>query len=82
MASIIGNAVVIIALGIGLFFAGRSTLRQFKRELSGGGCSACGGSCSGCSGCSTSAGCGRVDTSGSTSALGSSSCSCCSGNTK
>ncbi|MCR5156227.1 MAG: FeoB-associated Cys-rich membrane protein [Butyrivibrio sp.] len=54
MASIIGNAIVIIALVVALFFAGRSTLRQFKRELSGGGCAGCGGSCSGCSGCSAS----------------------------
>ena len=53
MASIIGNGIVIIALAIIIFFSGRSALRQFKRELNGGGCAGCGGSCSGsCSGCS------------------------------
>ncbi|MBP3199375.1 MAG: FeoB-associated Cys-rich membrane protein [Butyrivibrio sp.] len=55
MATILGNAVVIIALAIVIFFSGRSTLRQLKKEVKGEGCSACGGSCSGsCScGCST-----------------------------
>jgi hypothetical protein len=53
MAAIIGNITVIVVLGITIFFAGRSTLRQFKRELSGGGCSGCSGSCAGCSKCGT-----------------------------
>ncbi|MBQ7613895.1 MAG: FeoB-associated Cys-rich membrane protein [Butyrivibrio sp.] len=53
MASIIGNGIVIIVLAILIFFSGRSALRQFKRELNGGGCSCCSGGCNGCSSCKT-----------------------------
>ena len=50
MAPIIGNAVVVIALLIVVFFAGRATVRTLKKELKGEGCSGCsGGSCSCCS---------------------------------
>ncbi len=54
MASILGNAIVLIVLGVILFFAGRRTIRTFKAELKGEGCSCgCSGSCSGCSKCAT-----------------------------
>ena len=54
MASIVGNAIVLIVLGVILFFAGRHTIRTFKSELKGEGCSCgCSGSCSGCSKCAT-----------------------------
>ena len=54
MASIIGNAIVVIALGVVIFFAGRRTIRSFKAELKGECCCGCsGGSCAGCSKCNT-----------------------------
>ena len=54
MASIIGNAVVVIALAVILFFSGRATVKTFKKELKGEGCSGCsGGSCSCCSKCAS-----------------------------
>ena len=56
MASIVGNAIVVIALAVILFFSGRATIREFKGELKGEGCSGCaGGSCAGCSRCSAAA---------------------------
>lgn len=56
MASIIGNAVVVIALAVIIFFSGRSTIRTFKGELKGEGCSGCsGGCCSHCSKCASAA---------------------------
>lgn len=56
MASIIGNAVVVIALAVILFFSGRATIREFKGELKGEACSGCsGGSCSHCSKCASAA---------------------------
>ena len=53
MASIVGNAIVVIALAVILFFSGRATIREFKGELKGEACSGCSG-CSGkgCSHCS------------------------------
>lgn len=54
MASIIGNAVVVIALAVILFFSGRATIKTFKKELRGEGCSGCsGGNCSCCSKCAS-----------------------------
>ncbi len=54
MASIIGNAVVVIALAVIIFFSGRATIREFKGELKGEACSGCsGGSCSHCSKCAS-----------------------------
>ena len=50
MSPIIGNAIVIVILAVILFFAGRSTLRTFKNEVSGKGCAGCSGKCS-CSNC-------------------------------
>ncbi len=56
MASIIGNAVVVIALAVIIFFSGRATIREFKGELKGEACSGCsGGSCSHCSKCASTA---------------------------
>ena len=56
MASIIGNAVVVIALAVIVFFSGRATIRTFKKELRGEGCSGCsGGCCSHCNKCATTA---------------------------
>ena len=56
MASILGNAIVVIALGLVIFLSGRATIRSFKAELKGEGCSGCsGGSCAGCSKCSSAA---------------------------
>jgi hypothetical protein len=56
MASIIGNAVVVIALAVIIFFSGRATIREFKGELKGEACSGCsGGSCSHCSKCASAA---------------------------
>ena len=54
MASIIGNAVVVIALAVMVFFSGRATIKTFKKELRGEGCSGCsGGNCSCCSKCAS-----------------------------
>ena len=54
MASIIGNAVVVIALAVIVFFSGRATIKSFKKELRGEGCSGCsGGNCSCCSKCAS-----------------------------
>ncbi|MBO6196551.1 MULTISPECIES: hypothetical protein [unclassified Butyrivibrio] len=54
MASIIGNAVVVIALAVIVFFSGRATIKTFKKELRGEGCSGCsGGNCSCCSKCAS-----------------------------
>ena len=54
MASIIGNAIVVIALAVILFFSGRATIRTFKGELKGEGCSGCSGKgCSHCSKCAS-----------------------------
>ena len=54
MAAILGNAVAIACICILVFFCGRNVYRDFKAELSGAGCSGCGGSCAGCSKCSSS----------------------------
>ena len=54
MASIIGNAVVVIALAVIVFLSGRATIKTFKKELRGEGCSGCsGGNCSCCSKCAS-----------------------------
>ena len=54
MASIVGNAIVVIALAVIVFFSGRATIRTFKKELRGEGCSGCsGGNCSCCSKCAS-----------------------------
>lgn len=49
MSPILGNIIVIAALAVIIFFAGRATYRELKKEVSGQGCSGCaGGSCSSC----------------------------------
>ena len=54
MASIVGNAIVVIALAVIVFFSGRATIKTFKKELRGEGCSGCsGGNCSCCSKCAS-----------------------------
>ncbi len=49
MSPIVGNIIVIAVLAVIIFFAGRATYRELKKEASGQGCSGCaGGSCSSC----------------------------------
>lgn len=49
MSPILGNIIVIAVLAVTIFFAGRATVRELKKEVSGQGCSGCaGGSCSSC----------------------------------
>jgi hypothetical protein len=46
----VATIIILIALGLAVFFALRATIRRFKNSLSGK-CDCCSGSCAGCKGC-------------------------------
>ena len=48
--TLLGNIIVGLVVALIAFLSGRAFIRDLKRQLKGGGCSACGGSCNGCSG--------------------------------
>ena len=60
MSPILGQAIVVIALIILVYYCGRNCIRMLKDELNGSGCSGCSGGCSGC--CASCGRCrGKVD---------------------
>ncbi len=53
MPALIGNLIAILLLAALLFVCTKNVVEMIRGELSGKGCSGCGGGCSGnCSGCS------------------------------
>jgi len=52
MPSILGYIIVLAVLAVPVYFSARYCIRDIRRQLNGGGCTACGGGCSGnCAGC-------------------------------
>ncbi len=50
--TLLGNIIVGLVVALIAFLSGRAFIRDLKRQLKGGGCSACGGNCNNVSLCS------------------------------
>ena len=59
MPAILGNIIAIGILALLIWVCGKNVYHQLKAELSGKGCSGCGGSCSRCCGGCSSCGAAR-----------------------